>query len=162
MTRPQRPKEILEKAARQLAQGSTQTEVAKSLGVQRRTIRRWADDPDFLAAFEAETLKLQKRINAQIRRGAIRAVSTLSELMDSESERIRLQAAKAMLTSLGDAKINPGRESRSQNTNQTVIVLGTPEGNSAVAEAKARVMGARAAALPAGSSDHVVASEHQS
>lgn len=77
----------------------TQTEIAKRVGVQRKTLSNWKKSKEFKAAFDG-------LINQQLQDIAPRALDTLVSLLEAESEKIRLDAAQALLDRAGYTKEN--------------------------------------------------------
>ena len=145
--------EQVREAARELAGGASQKDTATKLGIHRTTVRKWCSDPDFLEEFEAETLRLQRAIYARVLKSADKAMDTLDKLMTSDEDRIKLGAAKAVITAT-DTTRPPGLgDGGGGGGPQVVIIMGTPEGDAEIAAAKARVVKARKATLPAGG-DH--------
>lgn len=65
-------------AARKLVTGMSQTDVAKSLGVSRKTINRWTKEDDF----QAEMAELRKRITQPTEE----AIANLEILTDDETK----------------------------------------------------------------------------
>ncbi|WP_435272199.1 hypothetical protein [Streptomyces parvulus] len=80
-----------------LARGATSEDAAREAGVSGRTVRRWAEDPDFQAQVrDARTEMLQYAVG-QLAAGAIEAVTTLREALKDSDGRNRVQAAKTLL-----------------------------------------------------------------
>ena len=77
----------------------TQTEIAKRVGVQRKTLSNWKKSKEFKAAFDG-------LINQQLQDIAPRALDTLVSLLNAQSEKIRLDAAQALLDRAGFTKEN--------------------------------------------------------
>lgn len=77
----------------------TQNEIADILGVTRATISAWKRSKKFKAAFD-------NLINQQLQDIAPRALDTLIDLLHAESEKIRLDAAQALLDRAGYTKEN--------------------------------------------------------
>ena len=77
----------------------TQTEIAKRVGVQRKTLSNWKKSKPFKTAFDS-------LINQQLQDIAPRALDTLVSLLEAESEKIRLDAAQALLDRAGYTKEN--------------------------------------------------------
>ena len=77
----------------------TQTEIAKRVGVQRKTLSNWKKSKEFKAAFDG-------LINQQLQDIAPRALDTLVSLLNAQSEKIRLDAAQALLDRAGYTKEN--------------------------------------------------------
>lgn len=77
----------------------TQKEIAEQVGVTRATIIKWKKSKEFKAAFDG-------LINQQLQDIAPRALDTLVSLLEAESEKIRLDAAQALLDRAGYTKEN--------------------------------------------------------
>ncbi len=77
----------------------TQTEIAKRVSVQRKTLSNWKKNKEFKAAFDG-------LINQQLQDIAPRALDTLVSLLNAQSEKIRLDAAQALLDRAGYTKEN--------------------------------------------------------
>lgn len=103
------------KAAIGLAAGHTQQYVADDCGVDRRTIQRWLEHPDFAAevdrlsvmtdiASRAERLRIAKRVVRQFTKDE--KIETVKDILDwlkfaqSETDGIKLDIAK-QLAALG-------------------------------------------------------------
>ena len=87
-----------DKALELLAQGDmTYTEIAQQVGISRNTLKRIRDDED--------TAKLiQSMASADLKIAVSKASKTLIDLLDAESETVRLQSAKHILE-LGGIKV---------------------------------------------------------
>lgn len=77
----------------------TQTEICKELNISRKTLVNWKNSKPFRAAFD-------NLINQQLQDIAPRALDTLVSLLDAQSEKIRLDAAQALLDRAGYTKEN--------------------------------------------------------
>lgn len=77
----------------------TQKEIAEQVGVTRATIIKWKKSKEFKTAFDG-------LINQQLQDIAPRALDTLVSLLEAESEKIRLDAAQALLDRAGYTKEN--------------------------------------------------------
>ena len=77
----------------------SQNEIADILGVTRATISAWKRSKKFKAAFD-------NLINQQLQDIAPRALDTLISLLHADSEKIRLDAAQALLDRAGYTKEN--------------------------------------------------------
>lgn len=80
-------------------QKHTQKEIAERVGVTRATLIKWKKSKAFKAAFEG-------LINQQLQDIAPRALDTLVSLLEADSEKIRLDAAQALLDRAGYTKEN--------------------------------------------------------
>mgnify|MGYP001385372147 CR=1 FL=1 len=75
----------------------TYTDIAKQVGISRNTLKKIRDDED--------TAKLIKDVsNSDLKIAISKASKTLIELLDAESESVRLQSAKHILE-LGGIKV---------------------------------------------------------
>ena len=83
-----------------IIQGKTDAEVAEAIGKSRETVNRWRNhNDDFMERLEdARSSYLETQIAAVSAR-AQKPVAVLDELLDSEDEKIRLQAASLLLKS---------------------------------------------------------------
>ncbi len=82
-----------------------EAEVAEAIGKTRETVNRWRNhDEDFKRELKAaRNSYLEAQISAVSAR-AQKAIAVLDELLDSEDERIRLQAASLLLKSAPSLK----------------------------------------------------------
>lgn len=85
------------RAAKYLAQGQRQVDVALRVGVSARALRYWMSIPAFVNA---------TRDPANIASPA-QAEDVLTELLDSRDERVRLQAATALLRLTDEGNLAP-------------------------------------------------------
>lgn len=77
----------------------TQKEIAEQVGVTRSTLIKWKKSKEFKSAFDG-------LINQQLQDIAPRALDTLVSLLEASSEKIRLDAAQALLDRAGYTKEN--------------------------------------------------------
>lgn len=88
-----------EKLLQSLACGSTVNQAAISAGVSERTAYRRLDDADFIAKLNAMKAEFLDRATRMLSASSIESIRTLLSLQSQTvPERIRLGAAKAMLT----------------------------------------------------------------
>jgi hypothetical protein len=82
-----------------LAQGFTDVAVAKEISVDKSTIWRWKQNPDFLQAVDAELEAIQKDVKRILRSQTINAAKRIGQLVDEEDcpPRVQLDAAKEVL-----------------------------------------------------------------
>lgn len=80
-----------------LARGATSEEAAREAGVSGRTVRRWMEDPDFLADVRDTRTELLQHAVGQLAAGAVEAVTTLREALRDADGRNRVQAARVLL-----------------------------------------------------------------
>ena len=91
-------KKKYDKAVELLIEGNmTYTDIAKQVGISRNTLKKIRDDED--------TAKLIKDVsNSDLKIAVSKASKTLIDLLDAESETVRLQSAKHILE-LGGIKV---------------------------------------------------------
>lgn len=80
-----------------LAAGCTQAEAARRAGVSERTVRRRLEDITFTELVETARGELLDRTVGKVADAATRGVETLEGLLDADSERVRLGAARALV-----------------------------------------------------------------
>ncbi|MGA5339026.1 hypothetical protein ACPCK3_07405 [Streptomyces griseoincarnatus] len=80
-----------------LARGDTSEEAAREAGVSGRTVRRWAEDPDFQAEVRAVRTEMLQHAVGQLAAGAIEAVTALRDALKDADGRNRVQAARTLL-----------------------------------------------------------------
>lgn len=80
-----------------LATGHSQAEVARVVGVNVRTVKRYVADPLFRAELEEAKRELVAQICASMVDASTSAVGTLKELLASRDEWVKLKAAKEIL-----------------------------------------------------------------
>lgn len=91
-------KKKYDKTVELLIEGNmTYTDIAKQVGISRNTLKKIRDDED--------TAKLIKDVsNSDLKIAVSKASKTLIDLLDAESETVRLQSAKHILE-LGGIKV---------------------------------------------------------
>jgi hypothetical protein len=67
---------------------------AESIGISEKTARNWLADPTFLKAYRSQRRQLVEGATARVQAAMSTAVDTLLELVESDNERLRLEAAK--------------------------------------------------------------------
>ena len=72
----------------------TQKAIAKKIQMSEQTICNWKKDPEFIAEHN-------KLLRATLRSVATKAARTLVDLLEAESEQVRLNAAKDILDRAG-------------------------------------------------------------
>jgi len=86
------------KAIEALGFGLSVADASDKAGVTRKTVYRWLELEDF----ESSVLERQKctleRVSKRLSALALQGLETLSELMQSENETIRLRASSAVLS----------------------------------------------------------------
>ena len=81
-----------------IVQGKTDVEVGDAIGRTRETVNRWRNhDEDFADALEDARDSFMESQRVAVSAGAQMAVSALEELLDSEDDKVRLQAASLLL-----------------------------------------------------------------
>jgi transcriptional regulator with XRE-family HTH domain len=88
-----------ETALRLLLQGYSQVEIAKEIGVDSRTVRRWQESREFQDAYNAEVQKLLRAATDEAWRSLSPAISALREIMEDkeQSGATRVSACRALL-----------------------------------------------------------------
>ena len=85
-------------------------ETAELVGVNRRTIYRWMDDPTFREEYDRQRDAVASFARASMRSLMLKALSVQAERLDSDDPRERARAAKAIMDY--DAKTAPKHESQ--------------------------------------------------
>jgi hypothetical protein len=80
-----------------LARGETVAAAARAAGLSERTVRRRLEDAEFRRLVESARGELWGAASGLLSALASKAAGVLGELMDSDSESIRLSAARAAL-----------------------------------------------------------------
>jgi len=80
-----------------LSRGCTLTEAAEKAGMSERTARRRRDDPAFAERVRELRHAQSDKAVAAVDQASVKAADTLTELCDSDSERIKLGAARCLL-----------------------------------------------------------------
>lgn len=92
-----------------LLEGKTQKEAAEAAGVAPETVSRWMKrDAVFVATLNARRKDLWNAHREKLRAQVREAVTVMGDLLKSENERVRLQAATAILRTASD--LAPGGE----------------------------------------------------
>lgn len=89
------------KAARMEAQGVVMREIAEAVGVNRKTLYRWRDNPAYPALVAALLDDAHRSARARLRMGVTDAATRIHALISSEDERIALSAAQTLLDRAG-------------------------------------------------------------
>ena len=78
--------------------GMSDREIAREIGMSRETVNRWRNhDADFRQVLRERRVGMTRVSQGEIWGLTKKAVATVRELMDSESDHIRLGAAKTVL-----------------------------------------------------------------
>lgn len=81
-----------------IVQGKTDAEVGEAIGRTRETVNRWRNhDEDFSDALDDARDSFMESQRVAVSAGAHMAVSALEELLGSEDDKVRLQAASLLL-----------------------------------------------------------------
>lgn len=106
-------------AARMLAQSKTVTEVARELGVERKTIYNWRRDEEFSSLVTTHQSEYERQILLEDERQIIpRLLKTAEALLDDENPHARLSACRLIATWLG---LNKPRESEPPTEESSVL-----------------------------------------
>lgn len=88
------------KAVVLLARGTSTDKVGEQVGVSGRTIRRWAEAPDFRTEVDAARRALLSEARAALGAAARDAVVALHEALADDSAAVRVRAASVLLGAL--------------------------------------------------------------
>lgn len=84
-----------------LLAGETRAEAARKAGVAEATVREWKrEDAAFVAALNARREEAWEAASQRLRNMADKAVRVYESALDSDNEKIRLQAARQVLKTL--------------------------------------------------------------
>jgi hypothetical protein len=84
-------------AAASIASGQSQRQVAKAFGVSPQTMNSWAHSPAFCGHVESLLVTVERETQQALHGLRLGAVETLSNLLNTGSPAVRLQAAKVVL-----------------------------------------------------------------
>lgn len=87
-------------AVARLARGESTDAVGAAIGVNGRTIRRWAEAADFKADVQTARRALLAEATAALGAAARDAVSTLQAALTDDSANVRVRAALGILSAL--------------------------------------------------------------
>ena len=82
------------RAIQLIASGKTVTEVARTLGRDRKTVYRWKDNPFFVAELNCQQDELLERIQNRLHRLADRAVDVLETNLEQNNLKAALELLK--------------------------------------------------------------------
>lgn len=83
-----------------LAEGATDREAARRCGVSSKTVQRRRQDPKFMAKVVSTRETMISKATEGLANAADKAVKTLEQLLDAESETVKLGASRAILDGL--------------------------------------------------------------
>ncbi len=86
------------KAIESLGFGFSIKETSERVGVNRKTIQRWLELEDFREAVLETQKETLERVSSRLASLALQGLETLSELMASDDESIRLRASSSVLS----------------------------------------------------------------
>ena len=81
-----------------LTASPTFTEAAEKLGVSRKTIYRWLNDPDFRQAYERQREETAALATSEIRSLMLKAAVVLAERLESDDPEERARASRDVMT----------------------------------------------------------------
>jgi len=87
-----------QKAVELLGFGFSVVETSEKVGVNRKTIQRWLELEDFKNQVLEQQKETLERVSKRLSSLALQGLETLSELMQSENETIRLRASSSVLS----------------------------------------------------------------
>jgi hypothetical protein len=93
--RPLSPQQ--ERALIELALVNSTARAAEAAGVSERTVRRWAQQPAFMAAFREQARQNSEHAAGALRSAQLQAVSVLWEQLNGDSETVKFRAASRLL-----------------------------------------------------------------
>jgi DNA-binding LacI/PurR family transcriptional regulator len=80
-----------------LAEGKSIAEVAKTAGVSERTVFRRLADPEFQEKWRKANKEIRNQARSYVANLTWKAASTIGSLLESQSEQVRLRAARTVL-----------------------------------------------------------------
>ena len=89
-----------------LVTGATDIEAAERVGVSRQTIWEWKRNPLFLATLNQRRQELWEPQIERLRGLVSKAITVLEQTLESDDEKLRLQAAVQVLKSVGLQGVN--------------------------------------------------------
>lgn len=93
--RPLSPQQ--ERALIELALVNSNARAAEAAGVSERTVRRWAQQPAFMAAFREKARQNSEHATGALRAAQLQAVNVLWEQLTDDSPTVKYRAASRLL-----------------------------------------------------------------
>jgi len=111
-----------------LATGSHYTEVARAVGVDKRTVWSWRKKPAFVAALNAEMLSIREAAQARLLSLANKAFDALERtLVETDNDNARIAAVKLVLERLEVTMPGAAADEAEEAQSSTKIVLLDPK-----------------------------------
>lgn len=79
-----------------LAHGSSIEDCSQVIGVTRRSIHNWLNDPEFSKVFDVRKHEIIQELNTRMIGLNKKALDVIEECLESESENIRLRSASLL------------------------------------------------------------------
>ena len=89
-------KNVRPRAAILVASGEKYLDIARQLGVNERTIRRWVSDDGFANDVRVVQARVVRQAAVKLSDGMLAASRVLVSLLDHQDARVRLSAARAI------------------------------------------------------------------
>lgn len=86
------------RAIEALGAGLSVTDASEKADVSRKTLYRWLDDDDFKSQVLERQNETLERVSKRLSALALQGLETLSKLMTSDDESIRLRASSSVLS----------------------------------------------------------------
>ena len=90
-------KNLKPRAAFLVASGERYDQIAQQLGLDEKTVRRWAKDDTFVAEVKIVQAEVVRDASRKLSDGMARAATELVRLLDHNEARVRLAAARSIL-----------------------------------------------------------------
>lgn len=87
--------------------GKTQREVAIAIDVEEATVNLWQDDAVYIAALNTARMRHWEATQDKLREARLKAIDALLTAIDSEDEKISVNAAQALLRVALNAPTGP-------------------------------------------------------